>query len=101
MFNLIVCDVSFISLMKALPKAIELAPPGTDLLALIKPQFEVGPQNVGKGGIVSDPVLQKQACSDVEAWLRDTIRWTIHGFTPSPIEGGDGNREFFVHAVKP
>ncbi len=99
-YNLIVCDVSFISLIKALPEVMALAPVGTDLIALIKPQFEVGPGKVGKGGIVSDPELHKQACTDVETWLRDEIKWTIKGFTPSPIDGGDGNKEFFVHAVK-
>ena len=99
-YNLIVCDVSFISLIKALPEVMALAPAGTDLLALIKPQFEVGPGKVGKGGIVSDPELHKQACTDVETWLRDVAKWTIKGFTPSPIDGGDGNKEFFVHAVK-
>lgn len=101
MYDLIVCDVSFISLIKALPEVMNLAPAGTDLIALIKPQFEVGPGKVGKGGIVTDPELQKQACADVETWLRDGIKWTIKGFTASPIEGGDGNKEFFVHAVKP
>lgn len=100
MYDLIVCDVSFISLMKALPAAMDLAPKGTDLLALIKPQFEVGPENVGKGGIVSSPELHKKACSDIETWLLEEKKWTIRGFSPSPIEGTDGNREFFVHAVK-
>lgn len=100
MFDLIVCDVSFISIMKALPEVLALAPAGTDLIALIKPQFEVGPGKVGKGGIVSDVELHKQACLDIETWLRDEVKWTIKGFTPSPIDGGDGNKEFFVHATK-
>ncbi len=99
-YDLIVCDVSFISLTKALPEVMSLAPAGADLIALIKPQFEVGPNHVGKGGIVSDPELHKQACQGVETWLLEKMQWTIQGFTPSPIEGGDGNKEFFVHAKK-
>lgn len=97
--SLIVCDVSFISLTLALPPALSLASAGTQLVALIKPQFEVGRENVGRGGIVTDPIQHTRVCDDITAFLA-AAGWHVLGITPSPIDGGDGNREFLVAAVK-
>jgi 23S rRNA (cytidine1920-2'-O)/16S rRNA (cytidine1409-2'-O)-methyltransferase len=97
--SLIVCDVSFISLKLALPAALDLAAPGTELVALIKPQFEVGRGHVGKGGLVTDVLEQQRACDEVVAFLVEQ-GWAVRGVTPSPVEGGDGNLEFLVSAVK-
>ena len=98
--DLIVCDVSFIGLRLALPAALALAAPDTDLVALIKPQFEVGPSGVGKGGIVRDAALRQQACDTIRDWLAAQPDWTVRGIIDSPIEGGDGNREFLIAAAK-
>jgi 23S rRNA (cytidine1920-2'-O)/16S rRNA (cytidine1409-2'-O)-methyltransferase len=99
--DLIVCDASFISLVKLLPTALALAPPGAGLLALIKPQFEVGRGNVGKGGVVRDVTLHAQTIARVEQWLMNEMGWTHIGTVPSPIDGPDGNREFLIAATKP
>ncbi|MDP1619076.1 TlyA family RNA methyltransferase [Phenylobacterium sp.] len=97
--ELLVCDVSFISLTKALPKALTLAVPGADLVALVKPQFEVGPGAVGKGGVVKDEAARARALAEAEAFLA-AAGWTVNGSAPSPITGGDGNIEFLVWATK-
>jgi 23S rRNA (cytidine1920-2'-O)/16S rRNA (cytidine1409-2'-O)-methyltransferase len=97
--DLIVCDVSFISLAKALPAALALAAPGADLIALVKPQFEVGPDRVGKGGLVKDAAAQAQALAGVETFL-ETSGWTVLATADSPIAGGDGNREFLLWASR-
>ncbi len=94
----IVADVSFISLTLALPSALALAAPGAWLAALIKPQFEAGPEAVGKGGIVRDPALRTRAVETVRGWLAARPGWTVEGVIPSPIEGGAGNREFLIGA---
>ncbi|MGE0422926.1 MAG: TlyA family RNA methyltransferase [Reyranellaceae bacterium] len=96
--EIIVCDVSFIGLRLALPAALALAAPGADLVALIKPQFEVGPSGVGKGGIVRDASLHRAACAMIGDWLAAQPGWTVRGIVDSPIEGGDGNREFLIGA---
>jgi len=95
--SLIVCGVSFISLSKVLPTALDLATPGADLITLVKPQFELQPGQVGKGGIVRDASLYAQ----VEERLRaacEQLGLRVRAWLDSPIEGGDGNREFFIHA---
>jgi 23S rRNA (cytidine1920-2'-O)/16S rRNA (cytidine1409-2'-O)-methyltransferase len=97
--DLIVIDVSFISLKKALPAALALAAPGARLVALVKPQFEVGRARVGKGGIVRDPALHAEVCDDIASWLAAVPGWRVAGVTESPIEGGDGNREFLIAAT--
>lgn len=97
--QLIVCDVSFISLKLALPAALALAEESAELVALVKPQFEAGREAVGKGGIVSDPRVHERVCEDVVAFLR-AQGWRVLGVVASPVEGGDGNREFLVGAVK-
>ncbi len=97
--ELLVCDVSFISLAKALPAALALAAPGADLVALVKPQFEVGPGDVGKGGVVRDEAARKRALDEVERFLADA-GWRLNDRTDSPILGGDGNVEYLVWATK-
>lgn len=96
--QLIVCDASFIGLETVLPASLALAAPGAFVVALIKPQFEVGPGKVGKGGIVRDPELHRQVCDRISAWLGAQPGWSVLGVEPSPIEGADGNREFLVAA---
>jgi 23S rRNA (cytidine1920-2'-O)/16S rRNA (cytidine1409-2'-O)-methyltransferase len=97
--SLIVCDASFIGLAKVLPAALDLAEPGADLIALIKPQFEAGPEHVGKGGIVRDVAIREATAKAVEIWLCQT-GWTVQGRCESPITGGDGNVEYLVWAQK-
>ena len=97
--EVIVCDVSFISLKLALPPALAIAEPGARLMALIKPQFEAGRDAIGRGGIVSDPHEHDRVCREISEFLT-TENWRVIGITPSSIEGGDGNREFLIAAVK-
>ena len=96
----ITADVSFISLKLALAAALDLAAPGARLIALVKPQFEVGPAGLDKSGIVRDDLLRAKACSDIAAWLEDR-GWDVKATLESPIEGGDGNKEFLIAAEKP
>jgi 23S rRNA (cytidine1920-2'-O)/16S rRNA (cytidine1409-2'-O)-methyltransferase len=93
--SLIVIDISFISLEKVLPKASELLSSHGDIVALIKPQFEVGKENVGKG-IIKDPILHKSVCDKISE-LGKSLGFTVIGPINSPIEGGDGNLEFLIH----
>ncbi len=97
--QLIVCDASFIGLAKVLPAALALADPGADLLALVKPQFEVGPERVGKGGLVRDPAAQDDALQAARAFVA-SLGWQVRANADSPILGGEGNREFLVWAQK-
>jgi len=97
--ELVTCDVSFISLCHVLPAVLDLAAPGAGLVALVKPQFELGPGHVKKG-IVRDPSLQRQSCERIAA-LVGPLGWRVTGTIPSPIAGGDGNREFLLGATKP
>ena len=96
----IVADVSFISLTKALGPALVLAAPGAWLVALIKPQFEVGRARVGKGGIVRDEAARQAAVEDVTAWFSAQPGWRISGIIASPIKGGSGNEEFLLGALR-
>ena len=96
--DLIVCDASFIGLRTALPAALALAAPGAHLVALIKPQFEVGKGRVGKGGIVREPELHHEVVETIKAWLAAQPGWTVLGVTDSPITGADGNKEFLISA---
>jgi 23S rRNA (cytidine1920-2'-O)/16S rRNA (cytidine1409-2'-O)-methyltransferase len=93
----IVADVSFISLTLALPAALSLAAPGAWLVALVKPQFEVGRAGVGKGGIVRKPADRKKAVEKVRGFIEDA-GWTVVGEIASPILGGSGNEEFLIGA---
>lgn len=97
--GLIVTDVSFISLEKAIPAALALADAGADLVALVKPQFEVGRSQVGKGGVVTDDVARRGALEAVEAFVTAS-GWTVRETADSPIAGGDGNREFLLWATR-
>ncbi|MDB5445293.1 MAG: Hemolysin [Phenylobacterium sp.] len=97
--QLIVTDVSFISLEKALPAALALAAEGADLVALVKPQFEVGPERVGKGGLVKDAAARAAALAGVAAFL-ERSGWRVQASADSPIAGGDGAREILLWAVK-
>ncbi len=97
--DVIVCDASFISLAKVLPRPLELAGPGADLIALVKPQFEVGREGVGKGGVVKDAALREQALQAACAFLEGE-GWAVRATTESPISGGDGNLEYLVWATK-
>jgi 23S rRNA (cytidine1920-2'-O)/16S rRNA (cytidine1409-2'-O)-methyltransferase len=96
----LVADVSFISLMKALPAPLSLASAGAWLVALIKPQFEAGRAAVGKGGIVRDPAARLQAVGAVRDWVAHQPGWHVRGVIPSPIAGGSGNQEFLLGAVR-
>jgi 23S rRNA (cytidine1920-2'-O)/16S rRNA (cytidine1409-2'-O)-methyltransferase len=93
----VVCDASFIALETVLAAPLALAAAGAWTIALIKPQFQVGPKAVGKGGVVRDPALRAQACDAVSAWFTGQ-GWTIDGITESPITGPDGNVEFLIGA---
>ncbi|WP_332770353.1 TlyA family RNA methyltransferase [Phenylobacterium sp.] len=97
--DLIVTDVSFIGLAKALPAALGLARDGADLVALVKPQFEAGPQGVGKGGLVKDEAVRARTLAEVMAFL-EAAGWAVRGTADSPIAGGDGNREYLLWAMK-
>jgi 23S rRNA (cytidine1920-2'-O)/16S rRNA (cytidine1409-2'-O)-methyltransferase len=96
----VVCDVSFISLTKALPAALTLAAPEAWCIALIKPQFEVGPEAIGKGGIVRDTDARARAIHRITAWFADDMGWRVDRVVPSPIAGGDGNAEWLIGARK-
>jgi 23S rRNA (cytidine1920-2'-O)/16S rRNA (cytidine1409-2'-O)-methyltransferase len=96
--QIIVCDASFIGLEVVLPAPLALAAPDAVLVALIKPQFEVGKGRVGKGGIVRDPDLHAEVCERIRRWLSDTMGWRVLGITESPISGQDGNKEFLIAA---
>ena len=98
-FSVIVCDVSFISLTLALPPAMALAKSGAYLVALIKPQFEVGRKNLDKGGIVKDETMRQQAVAHIKAFIT-AQNWHIKGVSDSPITGPDGNIEYLIAAQK-
>ena len=93
----VVCDASFIGLAKVLERPLELAAPDCRLVALIKPQFEVGREEVGKGGVVRDPALHARVCDQVRGWL-ESSGWTVDGIVESPITGPEGNVEFLISA---
>ena len=94
--DLAVMDVSFISLALVLPAVSACLPARSDIIALVKPQFEVGRRDVGRGGIVRDPVLHRAALERVSR-SAEALGWTVLGAIPSPIRGAHGNLEFFLH----
>lgn len=96
----VVSDVSFISLTLALPPALELAEPGAWCVLLVKPQFEAGREAIGKGGILKDPALGAGIAAGLEDWLNSLGGWRSLGVIPSPIAGGDGNREYLLAGRK-
>lgn len=98
--DLIACDASFIGLETVLPAPLALAKPGAWLIALIKPQFEVGKGSVGKRGVVRDTKLHDEVCARIARWLADDMHWRVLGLTQSPITGPEGNIEFLIAAAK-
>ena len=98
--DFIVCDVSFISLRLALPPALDLAAPGASAIVLVKPQFEAGRAAIGKGGLLREPEMGARIAEELRAWLDALPGWQALGVCPSPIEGGDGNREFLLAGTK-
>ena len=95
--DLIVCDASFIGLAKVLERPLTFAAPAARLLALVKPQFEAGRDEVGKGGVVRDPAVHARVCDEVAQWVTGQ-GWQVVGVTPSPITGPEGNVEFLLAA---
>lgn len=98
--DLVVCDASFIGLEVVLPAALDLTVAGGRLVALIKPQFEVGKGRVGKGGVVREPELHDEVCERIRGWLDNRPGWRVLDITESPILGPEGNKEFLIGAVK-
>ncbi len=97
--DIIVCDASFIGIAKVLLEPLKLGKPGARLVALVKPQFEAGRNEVGKGGVVRDPQVHERVCVETQAWV-ESRGWTVLGVTPSPITGPEGNVEFLLAAEK-
>ena len=97
--DLIVCDASFIGLAKVLEVPLRFAGPGARLVALIKPQFEAGRDEVGKGGVVRDPAVHERVCREVADWVA-AQGWAVAGMTQSPITGPEGNVEFLIAATR-
>jgi len=98
-YSWVVCDASFIGLRKVLEVPLQLALPDCRLIALIKPQFEVGREEVGKGGVVRDETLHERVCGEVRDWLVSE-GWVVDGITRSPITGPEGNVEFLISAKR-
>ena len=97
--DVVVCDASFISLAKVLEAPLKLAKPGAKLVALVKPQFEAGREEVGKGGVVRDPSVHERVCTQAKVWVEEQ-GWTVLGTVQSPITGPEGNIEFLLGAEK-
>lgn len=97
----VVCDASFIGLRTVLPAAMSLTTPGAWMIALIKPQFEVGKDRVGKKGVVREPELHAEVCETISGWLAEQPGWSVVGIEKSPITGPEGNVEFLIGARRP
>ena len=97
--DIIVCDASFIGLAKVLERPLTFAAPSAKLVALIKPQFEAGRGEVGKGGVIRDPEVHSRVCSEVSCWISGQ-GWQVVGITQSPITGPEGNIEFLIGATR-
>ena len=95
----LVCDASFIGLETVLPAPLALCAPGAWAVALIKPQFEAGPGNVGSKGVVRDPAVHAAVCDRIQSWWASQPGWTVLGIAESPITGPEGNREFLLAAT--
>jgi 23S rRNA (cytidine1920-2'-O)/16S rRNA (cytidine1409-2'-O)-methyltransferase len=96
----LVCDASFIGLQIVLPAALALCGEKAFAVALIKPQFEAGPESVGKGGVVRDPAVHTAVCEQIATWWATLPGWRVLGVTASPITGPEGNVEFLIGAVR-
>lgn len=94
--DLVVCDASFIGLQTVLPAALSLTKPRAIAIALIKPQFEVGPGQVGKGGVVRQPELHQAVVEHIKTWFASLPGWSVLGVIESPILGPEGNKEFLI-----
>jgi 23S rRNA (cytidine1920-2'-O)/16S rRNA (cytidine1409-2'-O)-methyltransferase len=97
--DIVVCDASFIALSKVLEAPLKLARSGAKLVALVKPQFEAGREEVGKGGVVRDPAVHSRVCDEAKGWVASQ-GWSVLGIATSPITGPEGNVEFLLGAVK-
>ena len=97
--ELIVCDASFISAAKVLGRSMELVKTRAELMTLVKPQFEVGPENIGRGGLVKDIALSEQALNNFKSWVAEQ-GWSVDATDISPIKGGDGNTEYLLYGRK-
>ena len=97
--DIVVCDASFISLAKVLEAPLKRAKPGAKLVALVKPQFEAGREEVGKGGVVRDPAVRQRVCDAAAEWVASQ-GWCVLGVTESPITGPEGNVEYLLGAEK-
>jgi 23S rRNA (cytidine1920-2'-O)/16S rRNA (cytidine1409-2'-O)-methyltransferase len=97
--DIVTCDASFISLSKVLESPLKLARSGAKLVALIKPQFEAGRDEVGKGGVVRDPEVHSRVCTEASEWV-GSQGWRVIGLALSPITGPEGNIEFLLGAIK-
>lgn len=97
--DLFVCDASFIALAKVLERPLTFASPEARLVALIKPQFEAGREEVGKGGVIRDPAIHQRVCDAAAAWI-EGAGWHLVGIVPSPITGPEGNVEFLMAASR-
>jgi 23S rRNA (cytidine1920-2'-O)/16S rRNA (cytidine1409-2'-O)-methyltransferase len=98
--EIIVSDVSFISLKLALPPALELAEPGSVGVFLVKPQFEAGREHIGKGGLLREPAMGLQVARDLKNWIDSQAGWRHTHLLPSPVTGSDGNQEYLLCAGK-
>jgi 23S rRNA (cytidine1920-2'-O)/16S rRNA (cytidine1409-2'-O)-methyltransferase len=98
--GVLVCDASFIGLQIVLPAALALCGADAFAVALIKPQFEAGPESVGKGGVVRDPAVHTAVCEQIATWWAALPGWRVLGVTASPITGPEGNVEFLIGAVR-
>ena len=96
----LVCDASFIGLATVLPAPLALCEPGAWAVALIKPQFEAGPNAIGSKGVVRDPAVHQAVCERIRAWWAALSGWRVVGITASPITGPEGNREFLIAAER-
>ena len=98
--DFICCDASFIGLRTVLPAALKLTRTGTELVALIKPQFEVSKSQVGTKGVVRNPELHDEVCKRISDWLKELGDWKVEGVEKSPITGPAGNLEFLIAATR-
>ena len=96
----LVCDASFIGLRAILPAPLALCAPGAWAIALIKPQFEAAPHEIGPRGVVTDPAVRADTCARIEAWWSTLAGWQVTGITESPITGPEGNHEYMIGAVR-
>jgi len=97
--DIVTCDASFISLSKVLESPLKLAKSGAKLIALVKPQFEAGREEVGKGGVIRDPAVHERVCKSASEWVQSR-GWSVSGITKSPITGPEGNVEFLLGAIR-